>query len=195
MGTAKYPEFANFGEYIYYSYANFQMLFYALSHGLQHYNRTCYMIRAKFYKGYKEGRYNIRDLMDNNVAKLKSDNLHCWYCGCEVSSPNELTIDHIFPRSKGGSNDIDNIFMVCKKCNSSKRDLDLLEWYFEKRKEFPPIHIWAHYLKSIYFYAKEHNLLDKHREELDQIDLPFKIKYIQLKFPQPEFFMSEGLID
>ncbi|HBB88192.1 MAG TPA: hypothetical protein DC047_11300 [Blastocatellia bacterium] len=33
-----------------------------------------------------------------------------------------LDYDHIHPYSQGGSNDVDNIRLVCKKCNSVKRD-------------------------------------------------------------------------
>ena len=47
--------YANFGEYLYWSYANIQMLHYALNNGVRRYNRMCYMIRAKAFKAYKEG--------------------------------------------------------------------------------------------------------------------------------------------
>ena len=92
-------------------------------------------------------------------------------------------------RSKGGTNDMDNIIFVCKHCNSSKRDTDLLEWYFEQRHEFPPIFILTHYLKQIYLYARDNDLLGKHREEMDEMQLPFNYKYIPLKYPQPECFI------
>ena len=150
------------------------------------------MVRAKFYKGYKEGRYQIHDLMVNNMAKFRYDNKHCLYCGCEVNNPKDLTIDHIFPRSKGGTNEADNIFLVCKSCNSSKGNKDIIEWYAEKNI-FPPLYIIAHYLKQIYFYSKGHCLLDKHNYELDQMSRSFNYKYIPLEYPQPEFFYDNGM--
>ena len=183
----RYPRFANFGEMLFWSYANLQMLIAARNMGKAKYDRACYAVRAKTFKAYKEGRWNIHDLFENNIAKMKSDSF-CWYCGKEVESKNELTVDHVFPRSKGGTNDMDNIIMVCKHCNSSKRDTDLLEWYFEQRHEFPPIFILAHYLKQIYLYARDNDLLGKHREEMEEMKLPFNYKYIPLKYPQPESF-------
>ena len=186
-GKSALPEFANFGEYLFYAYANLQMLIFALNSGKPKYDRTCYMIRAKAFKAYKEGRWEINDLYKNNKWKMQSGNF-CWYCGKEVESKSELTADHIFPRSKGGESSMDNLVLVCKSCNSSKNNMDLLEWYFERRKEYPMPYIFAHYYKQLYLYAKEHDLLDKHREEIEKMELPFNFKYIVLKFPDPDFF-------
>lgn len=184
----RYPRFNGFGEMLFWSYANLQMLCAAISMGKSTYDRSCYMVRAKAFKAYKEGRWNIHDLFENNIAKMKSDSV-CWYCGEVFEDKSQLTVDHVFPRSKGGTNDIDNIIMVCKHCNSSKRDTDLLEWYFAHRREFPPIPILVHYLKQIYLYAKDNDLLTKHREEMEQMQLPFNFRYIPLDYPQPEYFM------
>jgi len=49
--------------------------------------------------------------------------------------------------------------------------------------------ILVHYLKNIYLYAVDHDLMDKHSEELDQMDLPFKWQYIPTKYPEPEHFL------
>jgi hypothetical protein len=43
----------------------------------------------------------------------------------------------------------------------SKCDTYQLEWYFEQRLEFPPVSILTNYLKLIYLYAKENDLMEK----------------------------------
>lgn len=46
----------------------------------------------------------------------------CCYC---QAPDNALTIDHLDPISKGGTNDLWNLAPACAMCNSSKRDLPL----------------------------------------------------------------------
>jgi 5-methylcytosine-specific restriction endonuclease McrA len=36
------------------------------------------------------------------------------------SPSNEGTIDHIIPVSRGGTNDVDNLRLLCRSCNSKK---------------------------------------------------------------------------
>ena len=187
ISKKQFPKFANFGEYLFWSYANLQMLYAALNMGKTKYDRSCYMIRSKAFKAYKEGRWTIHDLLEFNVSKIKENN-YCWYCGKEME-PSKLTKDHVFPRSKGEANDMDNIIMVCKTCNSSKGNMDLFEWYCEVRKEWPPLNILIHYLKNIYLYSIDNGLMDKHVEEMDTMELPFKWQYIPLDYPQPEVYM------
>ncbi|HCT54554.1 MAG TPA: HNH endonuclease [Balneola sp.] len=47
------------------------------------------------------------------------DNNQCQYC-CNVFPKEELTLDHIVPRSKGGDNSWLNLVAACKKCNQKK---------------------------------------------------------------------------
>ncbi len=44
------------------------------------------------------------------------DGKHCQRC----EETKDLTIDHIFPLSAGGENDMSNFQILCRKCNSSK---------------------------------------------------------------------------
>jgi len=183
----RYPRFANFGELLFWSYANLQMLFVAIKEDKTKYDRMCYMIRAKAFKAYKDGRWKIHDLFEFNIEKIKTNN-YCWYCGKEME-PSKLTKDHVFPRIKGGKDCLDNIIMVCKTCNSSKGKMDLFEWYEEVREEWPPINVWVHYLKNIYLYSVENELMDMSLEEMDTMELPFKWRYIPLDYPQPEVYI------
>jgi len=47
------------------------------------------------------------------------DNYQCQYCG-EHFSAKDLTLDHVDPKSKGGSNDPRNLVSACKRCNNVK---------------------------------------------------------------------------
>lgn len=165
------------------------MLIYARKIGLKEYNQKCYMLRARAFKAYKDGRWKPHDLYENNRWKMLNGNT-CWYCGKTFDDKNKLTLDHVFPRSKGGDSSMDNLMPVCRKCNSSKGDKDVLQWFIE-RNLFPPIPIIAHYFKQLYLYAISHDLMDKRYEELKAMSLPFNIDYIISKFPPPSFFLGD----
>lgn len=49
----------------------------------------------------------------------KRDDFACQYCGKQPGTE-ELTIDHIVPRSRGGATKWDNIVLACVKCNNKK---------------------------------------------------------------------------
>lgn len=49
------------------------------------------------------------------------DKFRCQYCGDKKTAP-QLTLDHIFPRSRGGDNSPVNIVTACLACNNRKAD-------------------------------------------------------------------------
>lgn len=52
----------------------------------------------------------------NRREILRRDHQCCQYCG----STKRLTIDHVFPRSRGGTHTWDNVVTACERCNTTK---------------------------------------------------------------------------
>ena len=48
----------------------------------------------------------------------RRDGFSCHYCGTK----DNLGVDHIIPRSKGGTSDLDNLVACCRTCNSRKNN-------------------------------------------------------------------------
>jgi 5-methylcytosine-specific restriction endonuclease McrA len=48
----------------------------------------------------------------------------CGYCGAIVPKK-KMTVDHITPKCKGGTNDIENLMPCCGDCNRDKADMSL----------------------------------------------------------------------
>ena len=62
--------------------------------------------------------YKRVNLSRHNV--FKRDNNKCLYCG----SKDNLTIDHVVPKSQGGRDSWDNLATACQKCNAKKGSLE-----------------------------------------------------------------------
>src|SRR5690606_24638813 len=86
------------------------------------------------YKGVTLTRQNI----------FKRDNFECQYCGTR----RDLTIDHVFPRGRGGMDTWMNLVTACKKCNAKKGDYTPEEAQMPlKRKPYKPS--YAIFLKDL----------------------------------------------
>jgi len=69
---------------------------------------------------------NFWYLHDARLRLLDRDKC-CVYCGEELSMKT-ASIDHMIPKSKGGSDDDSNLVLSCKACNDAKQDLMPLEF-------------------------------------------------------------------
>ncbi len=58
---------------------------------------------------------------------LKRARLRCELCGVSADV-RALEVDHIMPRSRGGTDDPDNLQALCYRCNSMKRDSDATDF-------------------------------------------------------------------
>jgi 5-methylcytosine-specific restriction endonuclease McrA len=74
---------------------------------------------------------------------FKRDDNECIYCGATT----DLTIDHVIPRSKGGSNTWENLVTCCGMCNVRKCSKDVDEFLSEynltmRHKPFRPSYLY-----------------------------------------------------
>lgn len=67
----------------------------------------------------------------NRRAVFARDGYSCQYCGAAAEN-----IDHVIPRSRGGTHTWDNVVASCQPCNSAKEDRLLNEIGFSLRR--PP---------------------------------------------------------
>ena len=69
----------------------------------------------------------------NRRAVFARDGHRCQYCGSAAEN-----IDHVIPRSRGGSHAWDNVVAACRRCNTRKRDR-LLEESGMKLRHTPSV--------------------------------------------------------
>ena len=129
-------------ELIYWSYANLAMAHSAIDKGQKKYGTLNFIVRAKLFRGLKQGTMNIRTIFDDEKVKLRTGQI-CNYCG----SKNNLTLDHIFPKKFGGKDDAENLIFACKTCNSSKGKKGLMEW-MNFRGQFLPLMVIRRFFKT-----------------------------------------------
>ena len=106
---------------------------------------------------------------------FKRDKFTCVYCGRKAPDV-ILEVDHVFPVSKGGDNNITNLITSCVDCNSGKRDIPLqvnetlekqrlqMELLQEKREQLEMLFEWK---KSL--------------DELDEYESDLFIQYLEGK--------------
>lgn len=159
------------------SYANLARAHAALSEGATAYSKTHHIIRNRLYHGIMGKRMSMRSLLDDEAVKLKAERC-CSYCG----SRDFLSIDHLLPRTRGGSDSGENLVLACKPCNTSKGGADMMEWML-RNGNFPSILIFRRYIKLLVLYYEKENLLDLELSDPDLSKTPFNIDLLPTKFP------------
>lgn len=168
-------------EMLYWSYANLAMAHAAVSDEASAYRRKHFMVRSRLYAGLTNGKMNVGSIADDERLKMVMPQA-CAYCG----SHDNLSVDHVISRKRGGSDSGDNLIWSCRSCNSSKGARDLLEW-MSQRDEFPPLLLLRRYLKLAISYSDEDGILDVAIDDgsLAGMPLPFALDLIPRKYPAP----------
>jgi len=117
-------------------------------------NRKNYGFVMHNFKQLQTGQKKWSDILRED---LKIDSGKCSYCG----SADGLSNDHIVPKRECHFAEIHNIVKACKKCNSSKGDKDLIDWWgIDRRYEIPRI-VMGKYLKMLYVCHDCRQTIDK----------------------------------
>lgn len=73
-------------------------------------------------------------LNDIRLVIRQRANFACEFCGVtETDTGSELTIDHFRPRTKGGTDDLDNLLYCCMRYNQHTSFYDLPFYKFLAR--------------------------------------------------------------
>ena len=79
----------------------------------------------------------LKELSEN--LRIRLDRLppdECYYCGAEIDENPEnyhpwvlkKHIEHVYPKSKGGTDDLENLVPACIDCNRAKNTMTPEEW-------------------------------------------------------------------
>ena len=92
------------------------------------------------------------------------DRFTCQYCGEGPMRANDLSFDHVKPRSKGGHTSWDNIVAACLPCNLAKGNRPLAPrsrpheptaWELnETQRQFPPNYLHESWVDFLYWDAE-----------------------------------------
>lgn len=85
---------------------------------------------------YRKHSMSSKDRAVKRQELVARDGGQCFYCDKDLVMPvgaghqnhNAATLDHIIPRSKGGSNRLTNLVLACQSCNDLRADMPVAEF-------------------------------------------------------------------
>lgn len=106
-------------------------------------------IRYKFVTDrFKALRDGIITMSDTNREWQREQELQkeCVFCG----SQENLQMDHLIPRSRGGKDSADNMVWSCQTCNSCRGNKGIFAWLGLEKKDNLHILVAGKYLKELF---------------------------------------------
>jgi 5-methylcytosine-specific restriction endonuclease McrA len=171
------PDLPTLRHRIAWSYANLARAHAALNDGAKRYATVHHVIRARLFGGLRDGTMAMRSLYDDERLKLTLPRC-CAYCG----AADDLTLDHLIPRLRDGSDAADNLVCACRSCNSSKGARDLMDW-MDRAERFPAVYVLRRYLKLAAGWSDRNALLDVPFAIALEASPPFAAEALPRTFP------------
>ncbi|MGD0273330.1 MAG: HNH endonuclease [Gaiellaceae bacterium] len=124
------------------------------------------------YKKLDSGEMKWSSSVRDHIREMEKERA-CVYCG----SAEALSMDHIVPASRAGIDpritrlleSPENMVYACRKCNSSKRDKDVFEWYGADRTQEIPKLALSKFLKLAYEIHETQGTLDLKDPNMDGV--------------------------
>ena len=101
---------------------------------------------------------------------FKRDSFTCQYCG-QMAPDVVLEVDHIYPVSKGGSNDLMNLVTSCKDCNGGKGPCELDDKSALKKQQLQLAEINERRAQLQMMLEWKHELSNLAEEQIDAINV------------------------
>lgn len=74
---------------------------------------------------------------------------NCFYCGTEFQYLEDISVDHLIPQVKGGSNEMENLRPACFYCNNKKWSYSIDLWRQLVNEEIEILETKLNQLKKI----------------------------------------------
>ncbi len=116
------------------------------------------------FKDLRDGHMTISGTIKEFEAERRLPD-ECVFC----RTTTDLETDHLIPRSRGGTDNADNLALACKRCNTSRGKKGIFEWLGLKKKDNLHGLVAGKYLKELLELHKVRETLDVHEEEIQRL--------------------------
>lgn len=125
---------------------------------------------------YQQGR--MFGYADKKAYLLERENRCCIYCGVHASKA-KMEIEHVVPRSRGGTDSLSNLVLACTSCNQAKGNLSLSEYLKGRPKVLKRVraHLGVNYRDSAHTNGIRLYVMDKLRAMAEAIGATLVVGY------------------
>ena len=126
--------------------------------------------------GYQQGR--MFGYADKKAYLLEREQGCCIYCGIHASKA-KMEIEHVIPRSRGGTDSLNNLVLSCHECNQAKGNLSLSEYLKDKPSVLKRVkaHLGINYRDAAHTNSIRLYVMNKLRAMAEAIGAVFTIGY------------------
>lgn len=123
---------------------------------------------------------------ERKIRILFKTNNKCAYCGVDLTPTGAWAPEHVFPKSRGGSNSEANLVAACITCNSRKGNCtpDEFRDRLLVRLEFALEQVKEQAISSLSPYADAHEIqaltetIDRAIEQVDSVNIRFRFEEV-----------------